>query len=605
MSTNLRMITSFIGIVLLTLLPALSQERNQKRQPIQKRRTISRPVDAKPGAVVRNQLGMELVYVPAGSFKMGSNHFARGMIWGSLGEAVPVSGGEWAIYEEPVHQVTIKEGFYMGRYEVTQAEWQRVMGANPSYVKGENLPVEMVTWEEAQSFLKKLNERRDGFRYRLPSEAEWEYACRAGMTGDYPEDLEDVAWYANNSGKTSHPVGTKQANSFGLYDMLGNVWEWCEDTFHPTYDGAPSDGSPWLSGEYSNVGTKEANLYRRSRVWRGGSWNWGADSARCASRNYYFQGSISPHQGFRVVAISRVIPSPAKGVTKRSIVVRRAVGSGPALTWSSNSRIVFERWLKCSEEENRRSGTVGNAWGCSVELWAIRSDRSDPQRLTYGAKDTDPAWSPDGQNIAFSRSNHESGIYVIARDGTNLRRLTSVTEGDFATLCPQWVQDDRLIFSFTSEREPGWNLHSVRVDGHDEQVIKLGIANPFSTSVSANRRQVAFNGNDGAVYVATVNGWKVRRLQTSGYPHSWFPDSIHLVVGQTTGACLRVNTVTSIERALGGIQECNITWSPDGRRAVYQFNDAIWIMDANGQNKRLLAQPKDNSLYRNPVWSPN
>src|SRR5205085_9149218 len=109
--------------------------------------------------------------------------------------------------EKPVHQVTIREGFYMGKYEVTQAQWKQVMGNNPSYFNNcDQCPVEMVSWNDAQEFIKKLNAMNDGYVYRLPSEAEWEYAARAGTTGDYAGDLDAMAWYLNNSGNKTHPV---------------------------------------------------------------------------------------------------------------------------------------------------------------------------------------------------------------------------------------------------------------------------------------------------------------------------------------------------------------------------------------------------------------
>jgi formylglycine-generating enzyme required for sulfatase activity len=215
---------------------------------------------------------MELVYVPAGTFMMGSNN----------GEAD----------EQPLHKVTIKEGFYMGRYEVTQAEWQKVMGTNPSGFKGDRLPVNLISWDDAQSFISKLSQRQDGFKYRLPTEAEWEYACRAGTTGAYAGDLDKMAWYANNSGKQTHPVGTKQPNAFGLYDMHGNAWEWCQDAYHKNYEGAPADGSPWLSGGVQG-----------HRVLRGGSGDFGASILRSATRAGIASGFRYNNFGFRVVAI--------------------------------------------------------------------------------------------------------------------------------------------------------------------------------------------------------------------------------------------------------------------------------------------------------------
>ena len=172
---------------------------------------------------VRNSLGMRFVEIPAGSFDMGSDR------------------PEW---ERPIHRVRVK-GFWLGVTEVTQAQWQAVMGSNPSHFKeaGPNAPVEMVSWEDAQAFIEKLNALDPGRRYRLPSEAEWEYACRAGSTEETYGPWEEIAWIQENSGGTTHPVGLKRPNGFGLHDMLGNVTEWAQDTWHDGYVGAPVDGS--------------------------------------------------------------------------------------------------------------------------------------------------------------------------------------------------------------------------------------------------------------------------------------------------------------------------------------------------------------------------
>lgn len=228
------------------------------------------PAQPKPGAVVRTRSGIELVYVPPGSFTMGSENGTPN--------------------ERPVHQVTIREGFYMGRYEVTQAQWQALMGSNHSPDKGDDLPINDVTFDEAQDFISKLNEMNDVYKYRLPTEAEWEYAARAGTTGDYAGNLDSMAWYAANSGKKAHPVGQKQPNAFGLYDMHGNVWEWCEDVWHENYNGAPSDGSAWLRGGDSKHG-----------VLRGAAWFNSAHICRSAFR----AGSPTLGRGFRVVALAR------------------------------------------------------------------------------------------------------------------------------------------------------------------------------------------------------------------------------------------------------------------------------------------------------------
>ena len=235
--------------------------------------SASRPSASKPSAVVRNQVGLELVLIPPGSFIMG---------------------GEGLLDTRPIHQVTIREGFYIGRYEITQAQWQHVMGNNPSQFRKGSNPVENVSWDDASDFINRLNEMNDGYSYRLPTEAEWEYACRAGTTGDYAGDVNKMSWYEDNSGARTHAVGQKQPNAFGLYDMHGNVWEWCLDYWHENYGDAPSDGSAWLTGGNS-----------RERVVRSGSWN---NNYKWVSS--FFRYAMPPtvrgnNVGFRVVAVAR------------------------------------------------------------------------------------------------------------------------------------------------------------------------------------------------------------------------------------------------------------------------------------------------------------
>ena len=222
-----------------------------------------------------NRTGIEFVLIPPGSFMMGSTN----------------GGAD----EKPVHQVTISQAFYIGRYEVTQAQWQSVMGNNPSYFKdcGGNCPVEQVSWDDAQNFINKLNERYDGFSYRLPTEAEWEYACRAGTNRDYAGNLDEMAWYSANSGSETHAVGGKQPNGFGLYDTLGNVWEWCRDWYDANYYASSPATDPQGpgSGQY--------------RVLRGVSWNYDAARLRSAFRGWNTPDYRGNYHGFRVVAVAR------------------------------------------------------------------------------------------------------------------------------------------------------------------------------------------------------------------------------------------------------------------------------------------------------------
>jgi formylglycine-generating enzyme required for sulfatase activity len=244
------------------------------------------------GTVVKNSIGMELVYIPAGSFMMGGTY----------------------TNEKPVHQVTISNGFYIGRYEVTQGQWRQVMGTtvkqqrdkdqysrkDPIVGEGDTYPMYFVNWNEAQDFIKKLNAMNDGYVYRLPTESEWEYACRAGTATEFSfgDSLSseqanfDQSRDAPKKGTT--PVGSFPPNAFGLYDMHGNVFELCEDWFHETYHGAPTDGSAWLSGGE-----------QRERVWRGGGWDFGAGNQRSAARYGINPILRAPNTGFRVVAIAR------------------------------------------------------------------------------------------------------------------------------------------------------------------------------------------------------------------------------------------------------------------------------------------------------------
>ncbi|WP_082914930.1 SUMF1/EgtB/PvdO family nonheme iron enzyme [Paramagnetospirillum marisnigri] len=223
----------------------------------------------------------EMVIIPPGSFLMGS----------------PSGEKDSHVDERPQHRVTIAAPFALGKTEVTQAEWEAVMGNNPSKFRGANRPVENVSWDDVQVFIRKLNEMT-GKRYRLPSEAEWEYAARAGTTtpwscGGSETCLSSVAVYDANSGNQTKPVQSKSDNAFGLYDMHGNVYEWVQDCWHSNYSGAPSDGSAWL----------ETNSC--DRVFRGGSWGDNPRNLRSAFRYHFTPGNRNGSLGFR---LARTLP---------------------------------------------------------------------------------------------------------------------------------------------------------------------------------------------------------------------------------------------------------------------------------------------------------
>ncbi len=225
-------------------------------------------------------LGMKFAYVLPGEFEMGS----------IKGES----------NEQPVHKVTIKNGFWIGVYEVTQAEYKLIMGTGPAYFRGAKLPVERINWNDAVAFCRKLTERerkagriKYGYEFRLPTESEWEFAARGGVKSrgtiySGSSKVNAVAWYdANSDGKT-HEVGSKAPNELGLYDMSGNVLELCLDEWHTQYDGAPVDGSCWFGK--STI-----------RVCRGGSWYLFARDSRVSARFYFSLGFTCNYLGFRVV----------------------------------------------------------------------------------------------------------------------------------------------------------------------------------------------------------------------------------------------------------------------------------------------------------------
>jgi formylglycine-generating enzyme required for sulfatase activity len=219
-------------------------------------------------------LKLQMVDLPGGEFQMG---------------------GTGSDYEKPVHRVRVAP-FSIGKFEVTQAQWKAVMGSNPSHFKGETRPVENVSWNDAQEFLREI-----GNGYRLPTEAEWEYAARGGTTteysfGDDESKLGEYAWFRGNSNGQTQPVATRLPNPFELFDMHGNVWEWVEDHWHDNYEGAPTDGSAWLIDDDN-----------ARRVLRGGSWHY-ISLLRSAYRSNFNPAYHDYSLGFRVVVGAQTQP---------------------------------------------------------------------------------------------------------------------------------------------------------------------------------------------------------------------------------------------------------------------------------------------------------
>ena len=235
------------------------------------------PEETGNGEFTVNGVTFAMVFVEGGTFTMG---------------ATSEQGSEADSDESPAHQVTVSD-FYIGKYEVTQELWTAVMGSNPSHFSGTNLPVESVSWNNCQTFITKLNELT-GKTFRLPTEAEWEYAARGGnKSGSYKysgsNTIGEVAWYTSNSSSKTHEVGTKTPNELGVYDMSGNVWEWCSDWYGSYSSSAQTDPTGSTTGSF--------------RVLRGGSWFGYACFCRVSFRRSGTPWYSSYNGGFRLVLV--------------------------------------------------------------------------------------------------------------------------------------------------------------------------------------------------------------------------------------------------------------------------------------------------------------
>jgi formylglycine-generating enzyme required for sulfatase activity len=242
--------------------------------------TVAKPAEqalSNPSFFI-NGIGMEFILIPAGSFMMGSDK---------------LKDKKADIIEIPQHRVNISKPFYLGKYAVTQAQWTAVMENNPSWFKGRSNPVEMVSWDDAQDFIRRLNRLEEHNHCRLPTEAEWEYAARAGTTnvysfGDDAADLGSYAWYYVNSAKTTQPVGLKEPNAWGLYDMHGNVWEWVQDRLGINY---------YRKSPLFDPRGPASGVYRAAR---GGDWCAVEMSCRSAGRGGTLPSARFDGLGFRL-----------------------------------------------------------------------------------------------------------------------------------------------------------------------------------------------------------------------------------------------------------------------------------------------------------------
>jgi formylglycine-generating enzyme required for sulfatase activity len=257
---------------------AVSTFRPPVPEPVPARVDESVRMEGTRAGEMRTLGGIEMVWCPPGAFLMGS----------------PASEADRS-NDETQHRVTLTKGFWMAKTETTQGQWESVMGDNPSHFKGMDLPVETVSWDDVQGWLVKMNERHPlpaGWKWELPTEAQWEYACRAGTETAFAGDFDEMAWYSGNSGSKTNPVGTKQANDWGLHDMHGNVWEWCRDWYGDYPSGVASDPQGSAAGSF--------------RVRRGGGWFNDPLNCRSACRNRSTPDGRYLSIGFRVVVVPGV-----------------------------------------------------------------------------------------------------------------------------------------------------------------------------------------------------------------------------------------------------------------------------------------------------------
>jgi len=362
-----------------------------------------------------NGVKMELALIPAGTFTMGAD-----------------DGSE---DQKPPHPVTISKPFHIGKHEVTQKQWQAVMGENPSRFKGDGLPVENISWDDCQEFCKKLSAKA-GKEVRLPTEAEWEYACRAGSTGKYcfgdsKDGLETYAWYDMNSALATHQVGQKKPNAWGLHDMHGNVWEWCADR----------DGKYEAEGATDPAGPSSGAL----RILRGGAWT--CDARLCGSavrlddrphsHNSLFglrvaagESSVEPEARTSSPQQPLARPFNPKDVDSRHYDVASAQPSSQPTSVPSQHSPTTAPSVDNPESPPRKYKPVGiKLSGPNVGRapWWVRYTVDLPSSLTQGA---DFMWmdngiwlgdEPSGVKVYETPGRHEITVLVVTKDNEAYR----------------------------------------------------------------------------------------------------------------------------------------------------------------------------------------
>ena len=586
---------------------------------------------------VPTEIDITMVSIPGGTFQMG----LAGIF-------------------EPVHTVTLS-AFEISMCEITQGQYKSIIGTNPSYFTGyDTLPVEQVSWWDAITFCNAQSDEagleqcynestgacdftKNGFR--LPTEAEWEYACRAGTTtnyytGDSVSDCARAGWYFSNSGSTTHQVGQKEPNVWGLYDMHGNVWEWCNDWYGSYPSGSVTDPIGAQTDSY--------------RVVRGGSWMGSVDGSECRAFNRSCDNPSgeSNIEGFRIVrrpatqntySISGSVTG-ADGVTvtlSGSASGNQVVNSGGSYSFTvaesgtytvtpskagytftqasqTFTNVTANQIQNFTVEEITPSGgriAFSSDRDGNYEIYVMDADGSNKQRLTNNpADDKSPSWSPDGSNIAFAsyrEGNNE--IYVMDADGSNQINLTNNLAWDYD---PSWSPDGARI-AFASTRDGIYEIYVMDADGSNQRRMTNNERLDYTPSWSPDGSRIAFvserDGN-GEIYVMDADGGNQRNLTNNpagDVSPSWSPDGTRIAFTSNRDG----NREIYVMDADGGSQQRLInnpandnypSWSPDGTRIAFSStrddNGEIYVMDADGSNQRNLTNNPSFDNY--PSWSP-
>jgi formylglycine-generating enzyme required for sulfatase activity/serine/threonine protein kinase len=410
-------------------------EDNKKQMPAQlERERLLREAEMKKRAAANDfnaaQIGdtrvvdlgggvkLTLCYCPAGSFTMGS----------------PASETDRSDDEDQV-QVRITEGYWLAKTECTQAQWRAVMGKEPSYFKGDDLPVEQVSWEDAQEFMKNLNGKNVlpvGWKWSLPTEAQWEYACRAGTTGPYAGELERMAWYSDNSGSTTHAVGTKVANAWGLQDMHGNVYEWCSDWYDTKLPGG-IDPTGASSGSY--------------RVNRGGSWDYFGQLCRSAYRFRYDPGHRHCNYGFRAAIFqwkAEVVTDPAEKETQMTAQDEEAKQRS-ALS-AAGKTAPFSNSLGMKFVPAGTPGVLFSVWETRVQDFTAFVEDSGHDAISDGSFGT-PAYTlektADGKNAEWAQKGGSWQDPRFPSKQTGEHPVVCVSYLDAEAFCAWLTKKDR------------------------------------------------------------------------------------------------------------------------------------------------------------------